>query len=361
MSRIVLLLANPTNAELLSQWLGKQYDVIGGDSPLLQQPFDLALVDDVSLKQQAGAIAQLRQASEPVFLPFVLLSSRQNLSTSLGQLTDVVDEVIQTPIEKAELATRLKCLLRSRHYSLDLQQAKHQAEQALAQEKELNKLKSTFVSIVSHEFRNPLNSISGWAQLLRQYDEKLPPEKKQDLFRNIDRGVNQMIALLDDVLIIGRAGVGKLNCEPSLFDLQSFCLQLSQEIKVGFRDRAPIELQYHGETEVTLDRQLLTHILTNLLSNAVKYSPENQAVTLTVEQQAQQVIFAIRDRGIGIPENEQKHLFDSFYRASNVGQIQGTGLGLAIVKQCVDFHQGSITFHSASGEGTTFTVTLPQS
>ncbi|MFP4007443.1 MAG: ATP-binding protein [Spirulinaceae cyanobacterium] len=360
MSRIVLLLANPTNAKLLSQWLGKQHEVILGNSQVLEQPFDLALVDDVNLKQHANAIAQLRQGSKPIFLPFVLLSSRQDLNRALAQLTDVVDEVIQTPIEKAELATRLKCLLRSRHYSLDLQEAKHRAEQALAKEKELNQLKSTFVSIVSHEFRNPLNSISGWSQLLRQYDQKLPPEKKQDLFRNIDRGVNQMIALLDDVLIIGRAGVGKLNFEPSLFDLQVFCVQLSQEIKMGFRDRASIELQYHGEAQVNLDRQLLTHILTNLLSNAVKYSPEDQRVTLTVEQQERQVIFTVRDRGIGIPENAQKHLFDSFYRASNVGSIQGTGLGLAIVKQCVDFHQGQITFHSESGEGTTFTVTLPQ-
>jgi len=361
MSRIVLLLANPTNAELLSQWLKTRHEVISGDAELLQQPFDLALVDDVSLKRKSGAIAQLRQASEPVFLPFILLSSRQDLSKSLGQLTDLVDEVIQTPIEKAELATRLKCLLRSRHYSLDLQQAKSQAEQALAKEKELNQLKSTFVSIVSHEFRNPLNSISGWAQLLRQYDQQLSPEKKQDLFRNIDRGVNQMIALLDDVLIIGRAGVGKLNFEPSVFDLQVFCWQLSQEIKMGFRDRAPIEVQYQGETQVNLDCQLLTHILNNLLSNAVKYSPENEGVMLTVESQDRQVIFTVRDRGIGIPEDEQKYLFDSFYRASNVEQIQGTGLGLAIVKQCVDFHQGQITFHSQSGEGTTFTVTLPQS
>lgn len=361
MSRIVLLLANPTNAELLSQWLGQQHEVILGDSKLLQQPFDLALVDDASLKQKSGAIAQLRQVSEPVFLPFVLLSPRQDLSKSLGQLTDLVDEVIQTPIDKAELATRLKCLLRSRHYSLDLQQAKNQAEQALAKEKELNQLKSTFVSIVSHEFRNPLNSISGWAQLLRQYDQKLPPEKKQDVFRNIDRGVNQMIALLDDVLILGRAGVGKLNYEPSLFDLKVFCLQLSQEIQMSFRDRAGIELEYRGETEVNLDKQLLTHILTNLLSNGLKYSPADRVVNFTVTQQAQQVMFAIRDRGIGIPENEQKHLFDSFYRASNVGQVQGTGLGLAIVKQCVDFHNGQITFDSEAGEGTTFTVTLPTS
>ncbi|MEC4805150.1 MAG: HAMP domain-containing sensor histidine kinase [Jaaginema sp. PMC 1079.18] len=362
MSQIVLLLSNKANAELLSQWLGKQYEVTIGDRSLavLQKPFDLAFVDDVFLRFCGPKIARLRQEKEPVFLPFVLLTVRQDLKQVFGQLADLFDEIIQTPVEKSELATRIKCLLRSRHYSLELQKAKSNAESALAQEKELNQLKSTFVSIVSHEFRNPLNSISGWAQLLKQYDAQLTPEKKQDLFRNIDRSISQMLLLLDDVLILGRAGVGKLNYKPSLFDLRIFCLQISQEIRMSIGDRAAIELDYTGENQVNLDPQLLQHILSNLLSNALKYSPENTPVQFAVESQTSQVIFTLRDRGIGIPEDEQKHLFDSFYRASNVGQIQGTGLGLAIVKQCVDFHGGQINFSSQPQKGTTVTVTLPQ-
>jgi signal transduction histidine kinase len=361
MSRIVLLLANRTNASLLSQWLATEHETISSedDPSVLKQPFDLGLVDGTSLERWSTVIAEVRQASEPVFLPFVLLSSRQDLSLSAGQLMNVIDEIIQTPIEKLELATRLRCLLRSRHYSLDLQAAKNRAEQALQQEKELSQLKSTFVSIVSHEFRNPLNTISGWSQILQQYGEQLPPEKKQELFRSIDRGVQQMIDLLDDVLVIGRAGVGKLKCQPTSFNLQAFCQQLSQEIRVGFSDHAPIELVYKGESQANLDRQLLNHIVSNLLSNALKYSPQDASVMFAIERDAQQVVFRVRDRGIGIPQAEQKHLFDSFYRATNVGKIQGTGLGLAIVKQCVDLHGGEISFNSETGRGTTFTIVLP--
>ncbi len=230
----------------------------------------------------------------------------------------------------------------------------------LDKEKELNELKSRFVSMTSHEFRTPLTTIMGSADLLEYYSNKWSEEKKQSHLQRIQNAVQHMIALLDDVLLIGKADAGKLKFNPSPLDLEQFCLDLIEELQPNASNHHRLTFVNHTQDiKANLDEKLLRHILSNLLSNAIKYSPDGGTVSFELFCQNGWLMFQVQDCGIGIPEKDLPHLFESFYRANNVGEIPGTGLGLAIVKKFVDFQDGKIAVESEVGVGTTFTVKIP--
>ena len=232
--------------------------------------------------------------------------------------------------------------------------------EALDKERELNQLKSYFVSMVSHEFRNPLSTLRVMSDILLRFEGRLTPEKKQEYLRQVDTAISHMCQLLDEVILLGRADTGKLELDLTEVDLQAFCNELISALQ--FSDEQQHILQLVADTpleRVKLDAGLLRHILTNLLSNASKYSPPASVVKLTVAYQEMQVIFNVSDRGIGIPKADQSRLFETFSRCSNVGKVPGTGLGLAIVKRCVDLHHGTIEVESDAGKGTEVTVVLP--
>lgn len=242
--------------------------------------------------------------------------------------------------------------------------------QALAKEKELNELKSRFISMTSHEFRTPLSTILSSAELLEHYRHKWTEEKQLSHIQRIQIAVNHMVHLLNDVLIAGKAEAGKLEASRTRLNLEKFCRELVEEIQLSSHNQHAIAFSCQGEcTDCCLDEKLLRQILSNLLSNALKYSPQNSTVTFKLACQAlavdnnyspseKVIIFQIQDQGIGIPVGERELLFDSFYRATNASHIPGTGLGLTIVKRCVEAHGGQISVNS-TGVGTTFTVTLP--
>lgn len=233
---------------------------------------------------------------------------------------------------------------------------------SLEKQKELGELKTRFVSMTSHEFRTPLTTILSSTELLEKYNKKLSDEKKAQHLHRIKVSVKHMTQLLNDVLLIGKAEAGKLQCRPEAMDLPKFCRDLVDELQLSSGDNHTIAFCQQGEcTTAYLDDKLLLYIFTNLLSNAIKYSPEGGTVNFDLIFQPEKVIFQVQDQGIGIPVAEQDQLFNSFHRASNVGTISGTGLGLAIVKKAVDLHQGEIAVKSEVGVGTTFIVTLPLS
>ncbi|HAA33498.1 MAG TPA: hypothetical protein DCE56_44475 [Cyanobacteria bacterium UBA8553] len=241
-----------------------------------------------------------------------------------------------------------------------LKQAEADIRKALEKERELSELRSSFVSLVSHEFRTPLTTIQSSAELLEHYDKKLSDEKKLNHFKRIQTAVRRMTQLLEDVLIVGQAEADKLKFNPVPMNVVTFCRDIVETLQVT----APQEHQLNfvtqcDRTDAQIDEKLLGHIVTNLLSNAIKYSPQGGIVQFDLVCNPSSVIFRIQDAGIGIPEADLEKLFESFGRASNVGTIQGTGLGLAIVKRCVDMHGGQIAVESTLGVGTTFTVTLP--
>jgi PAS domain S-box-containing protein len=238
---------------------------------------------------------------------------------------------------------------------------------ALEQERELSQLRSSFISLVSHEFRTPLTTIQSSTELLERYSEKLSDDKKLNHLIRIQSAVQRMTQLLDDVLTIGKAEAGKLKFEPAPIDLEAFCRYLVENMQAIVASQHINANHHHRLTFVTqgnfhnaqMDEKLLEHIITNLLSNAIKYSTQGGTVQFELICDRNLAIFRIQDNGIGIPQKDLQHLFESFGRASNVGNIPGTGLGLAIVKQCVDLHKGKIAVESEVGFGTTFTVTLP--
>lgn len=242
----------------------------------------------------------------------------------------------------------------------DRKRAEQKMLQALAKEKELNELRSCLVSMISHEFRTPLTTIQSATELLEYYEWS--QAEKQERFHQIHEAVMHMTQLLEDVLLIGKAEVGKLEYSPKPLDLSLFCRKLVTDTQMIVGDRYQITFRDQGVVEpVEIDQKLLRHILTNLLSNAVKYSPTGSKIEVKLNYQRHCLNLQVRDKGIGIPAEARQHLFEAFYRANNVSTIQGTGLGLAIVKKCVEMHQGTIELESQVGEGTTFTVTIPRS
>jgi PAS domain S-box-containing protein len=231
---------------------------------------------------------------------------------------------------------------------------------ALEKEKELNELKSRFISMTSHEFRTPLSTILSSAELLEHYSYKWSQEKQLTHLQRIQTAVHRLTEMLDDILVGGKAEAGKLEYNPSVFDLVTYCHQLVEEVQLNKKDKNLIYFDCEYESlSCYMDDKLLRHILSNLFSNAIKYSTDDTVVEFTLTCESEHAIFKIIDQGIGIPPEDLPYLFESFYRAKNVGNIIGTGLGLAIVKKCVDIQQGEIDVTSQIGVGTKFTVKIP--
>lgn len=239
-------------------------------------------------------------------------------------------------------------------------QAEYEMQLALQEERELNELKSRFVSMVSHELRTPLTVIRTSLELLERYHDIVSEDKRQEYFQRSHVAVRNMTQLLEDVLTIGKAEAGRLEFNPIQLDLKQFCSEIVEEMQMGIGSHYAIAFEIEGNcTDAQADPKLLRSILTNLLSNAIKYSPTGSTVVFHLACNEHTAIFEIRDQGIGIPLEDQPRLFEVFHRASNVSTIRGTGLGLAIVQECVRHHQGHITFVSQEGIGTSFKVTLP--
>ncbi len=238
--------------------------------------------------------------------------------------------------------------------------AEEEMQRALDKARELSDMKTRFVSMTSHEFRTPLTTIMSNAEMLERYGQKWAEEKRVLAFQRIHESVKQMVSLLDDVLMIGKVEAGKLEYTPRPLDLVHFCTELVETICSGRQNDRLITFTHAAiPANLPLDDRLLRHVLLNVLTNAVKYSPADSDVTLDLAMAEDSVCIRVADKGIGIPEADLEHLFDPFYRATNVGTISGTGLGLTIVKRCVERHGGTIDVTSAAGEGTAFLITIP--
>jgi len=343
--------------ETTLQTLG--YDVVGivttGEEAIATATHtkpDLVLMD-IRLPGKLDGVKAAEEISQRLNIPVVYLTAHADKSTLKRAKITAPFGYILKPFQEDELETTIEIAL-SRH------QSEERLRLALAKEKELNQLKTQFIAITSHEFRTPLTTISSSNDLLERYCRDSMDTKKEKHLRQIKLSVNQMIQLLDDVLLIGRAESGKVELQPMPIDLVEFCHNLVEELQTNAGKQYQIIFTHQGEfTKTCLDINLLRPILSNLLANAVKYSPQGGVVTFHLIRNDTTITFQIKDSGIGIPPEAQKHLFESFHRASNVGKIKGTGLGLSIVKRCVDIHGGEISVDSEVNVGTTFTVTLP--
>ena len=242
-----------------------------------------------------------------------------------------------------------------------LVEAEQQLIKSLAAEKELNELKTSFVSMVSHEFRTPLGVIMVASEVLQRYFKRLSDGQREEHLESILTSVKRMSHMMEDVLLLSRVDAGRMACRPAELNPRLFCARLIDEVLSATNHACPIHFDCAEELPflISADEGLLRHILTNLLSNAVKYSPPGRPVRLGLFLDGPAAVFTVRDEGIGIPAADREHLFQSFHRGRNAAHVQGTGLGLVIVKRCCDLHGAAIAVESKEGRGSTFTLRLP--
>lgn len=312
------------------------------NSPLV----DLVCPDDAPALMDA-----MQQAfrGNPVSLELQFVRKNQPLLDAELHLAPVVND--------QGIPTHLVCSLHDLTHRKQIEQT---LQRAIDHERELNGLKSRFVSMVSHEFRNPLAVIQMAAHSLSRYHAKLDEAQREAQFKKIDDQIQHMLELLNEVLAIGRIQSGRMEYKPEVVNLHQFCQTLVSN--VGAANSAENRIRYMGPDvtlNASLDPTLMQLVVTNLLTNALKYTPDGSPIEFTVSVVDNRVRLDIHDNGIGIPAHELPHLYEPFHRAENVGRIGGTGLGLYITKQAVELHDGIILCESQVGEGTTFTVEFP--
>jgi signal transduction histidine kinase len=220
-------------------------------------------------------------------------------------------------------------------------------------------MRSRFIAMVCHEFRNPLNNITLSVSSLKRYDEHLSPMEKADYLHNIEMNVERMTQIIDDIIVIGKIEAKVLEIKPNKINMVDFCRNLLLEYEFS-RQAFPIEFVCRSRQIITnLDERLLRSIIGNLLANALRYTPAQKAIQLQLTKWQDTLIIKVKDEGLGILPQDKKHLFEPFHRGCNVSNIPGTGLGLSIVKQFVELLGGAIAVTSRVNRGTTFTVKLP--
>jgi PAS domain S-box-containing protein len=242
---------------------------------------------------------------------------------------------------------------------VERKRAEEETRKALEKEREFNDLKTKFVSIASHEFRTPLSTILSSIALVEQYKQRNDFDKIDKHTARIRSSVEHLTAILNDFLSLGRLEEGKVEVVNELILMESFFHELIEEVKLILKKGQNVVLDLKSETTLFSDARILRNILFNLISNASKYSDEGKDIEIHVGADSETLSIAIQDHGIGIPEEDHKHLFERFFRAGNVSNIQGTGLGLNIVKRYIDLLKGDITFESEYKKGSTFTVLIP--
>lgn len=250
-----------------------------------------------------------------------------------------------------------KIAVMSRNVSA-LKKMQQDLQAALEKEKQLGELKSRFVSIASHEFRTPLSTILSSANLLERYTTSEDQPKRNRHIQYIISSVNLLTDTLNDFLSVGKIEEGKITVKPVLFDLRTLMKTIISEMKSTLKPKQKIKYLHSGNQTVFSDPSLLRHIVMNLVSNASKFSPENTTTFIKTNHTGGQLRLSVKDEGIGISKDDQKHLMERFFRGANAENIQGTGLGLHIVSKYSDLMNGTVECKSELDKGTEFIITF---
>jgi len=241
----------------------------------------------------------------------------------------------------------------------ELEKTRDELNKALDKEKDLNELKSRFVSMASHEFRTPLATVLSSLSLVAKYGEKGDKEKQSKHMSRIKTSITHLTDILNDMLSISKLEEGGIAVSRENFDLKEFTIELIREMRLLCKKGQTLNYDHSGnETVVFLDKKILRHILFNLVSNAIKFSPENKPIDIESTITANHIVLLVKDSGIGISKDDQRHLFERFFRGQNASNIQGTGLGLNIVAKYVEILDGTIECNSVLEQGTAFKITF---
>ncbi len=296
----------------------------------------MAFISDISQRKKAEEA--LKQSEEQ------LIVYAAELEKKVQSRTEALHKTIQE-LEK-EVSERKK--------------AEEESRKALIKERELNDLKTKFVSIASHEFRTPLSTVLSSASLINQYNERAEPDKVDKHVQRIKSSVNHLTSILNDFLSLGKLEEGVIDVSPEFLKVKEFLEEIKEEIGSTLKSGQKLKIECEMDEKILYtDPKILRNILFNLISNASKYSDVNKSILVKCGFEDSQFVFTISDKGIGIPKEDQKHMFERFFRASNAGNVQGTGLGLNIVRRYVELLSGSISFESEYERGSNFRVMIP--
>jgi len=298
-------------------------------------------------------ISDLREAEHRI------LSMNAELEKRVSRRTEELAAAIN---QLLNINKKLEFEIQERKSAEDALREKEKAlRKAYEREKELNNLKSRFVSMASHEFRTPLSTILSSAELIEAYNEMGQDAKRVKHILRIRSAVNNLTSILNDFLSLSKLEEGKVISQPMEFILNDFCDDLLEDILPLLKPgQKVITSEGNRNTVIFLDHKILKNILLNLFSNAIKYSEQDKSIYFEFFMDDKMLHFSIRDEGIGIPVEEHEYLFTRFFRAHNVENIQGTGLGLNIVKRYLELMEGIIQFESTLGVGTRFQISLPR-
>lgn len=290
------------------------------------------------------------------------ISVRKETQQKIEDLNNLLEEKIK--VRTQELRDSVEELQK---LNLDLEEeikrrkvAEQKIKDALQKEKELNELKTKFLSLVSHEFKTPLSGILTSATLTEKYTKEEQQEKREKHLVTIRNKVHYLNNILNDFLSIERLDSGRGQYKFSTFGLKRLINEVVYNANVTLKDGQEIIYPKDiKDVELVQDEKILELILSNLLGNAIKYSPENTVIELNISVNGDFIKFEVKDQGRGIPEKDQKHIFERYFRAENALLDQGTGIGLNIAKTHLENLGGNIDFQSEENKGTIFTVTLP--
>jgi len=292
------------------------------------------------------AVSEVHYESKTAFTGFVHDLSKEKAAEE--KLLHHMEEL------EATVSNRTKDLIK---LVSELEKTKSEVSQSLEKEKELNQLKSRFVSMASHEFRTPLSGVQLSASLIEKYAEKLDRANILKHTGKIKNAVQLLTSILNDFLSLERLEAGKVSVNNEEINLVQLAEEITEEMQMVCKVNQHIVYQHTGATGMfCLDANLLKNCIINLISNAIKYSGENTFIEFNTEINGDTCTIVIKDDGIGIPAEDQKNLFEPFFRAHNTGNIPGTGLGLNIVKRYVSLMGGTVNCQSAQHKGTIFTL-----
>lgn len=310
---------------------GTKFPVEAGLNPfqIYENAYVMALVSDITIrKQQESEIRELNA----------------NLEDKIAERTHTLENTVAQMKEEVEKRRA----------------AENKMKVSLQKERELNELKTKFLSMVSHEFKTPLSGILTSTTLIGKYTQEEQQDKREKHLKTIKAKVKYLDNILSDFLSIERLETGKTVYKFSTFPLSKVINEVIYDANMLLKDGQHIEYpQNIDDITLEFDEKILELILTNLINNAIKYSSEGDVIVVEVKASEKKLTIQVKDEGIGIPEKEQKHIFNRYFRAENALLNAGTGIGLNIVKSHLENLDGQIVFNSKEGEGSTFIVTLP--
>lgn len=345
MERIITILKNKRNERLLRSELERRYAVVTTiEKEGLEQPFDLGIIDGPMLEAFHSRLLLKRHEQEPLFLPFLLVTTRKDIGYVTRHLWKVVDELIFVPIEKIELQARIEILLRARRYSMQIKNRLEEIE--------------TFSHAIGHDLKAPLRAIRNFSSYIEEDRENRFSERSRDYFDRILAASEKMEQMQEAIFTFMNAGSSGIVRERVGIDglARSILEELGRET-----EKTEAAINIDASMEIISDRTLLRLILRNLIENALTYVKEGTRpkIDICCRESNGSAIIEIKDNGIGIPEGKRDEIFRPFVRLHSTERYPGTGLGLSIVKKCAELLGGSVEVRPNPDIGSTFYVRLP--